>query len=503
MADKNLNINLLIIDDDYQFYTAFREQYEATHVFEYARKFERGLDLIKTEKIDAVLLDLQFPPYDYDYGLKKILPEAVKYANRRFPVLVVSGDDRRDTVSKALKAGASRFLSKSEYNSEEWENQIHRTIRIFKDRANGIPETPQNVSSISDGFITHSPAMEEIKQQLQTLVRYPHVPILIQGESGVGKEAAVRYLHAAKNDPRLPLKIVNVAALSKDLVDSELFGHVEGAFTGAVKDKVGYFESARRGTLMLDEIGDISLEMQAKLLTVLGNRTFQKVGSPDDLKLEAQLVFATHINLEEAVSQGRMRTDFYARISNRIIRIPPLCDRQEEIIPLIEYYLPKTFNHPEHPLYGKPPLKCFTREALRILTHYDWPTNIRQLQGVLQDLVIEAETRGRSIIDVDLIPQQFKFPGRTTLASIGNSPENHEGESVLPSHGWPIDKTKFYSEMQEIARALKQTGGRKFEAAERLGMRNDQNIRSRILACKKKFPELLESFPIIKRAYKI
>ncbi len=497
------NIHLLIIDDDHHFYTVFREQYRSAYVFEYASHFERGLDLIRREKFDAVLLDLQFSPKNYEYGLSDILPRAVRLAKGRFPIIVASSDDRPNTLSKALKAGASLLLSKSEYEPEQWDVAIRRVIRKFKDpTAHALPADKRQ-SVKHDGFIANSPAMEAIKLTLRTLVNYPHVPILFEGESGVGKEAAVRYLHAVKNNPELPLKIVNLAALSKDLIASELFGHAKGAFTGAIAEKAGYFESAKNGTLLLDEIGEISLEMQTQLLTVLGNRTFQRVGSTEDIRLEAQLVFATNANLEEAVKQGGMRADFYARISNRRIHIPPLCDRREEIIPLIEYFLPRTFNHPEHPLFGKAPLACFTPEAIQILVRYDWPTNIRQLQGVLQDLVIEAEARSRSIIDKDLIPQQFKFPGRTMVPARTASVQSLTGPKSLPGHGWPPKKVGVYLELQEIDRALKESGGRKDDAARSIGLKTSDNIRSRIIACQKNFPDLLDAFPALKNAYKI
>lgn len=501
------NIHLLIIDDDHQCYTAFRDQYRLRYVFEYAGQYERGLDLIKRGNYDAVLLDLQFPPKNYEFGLKEILPKAIKLAKERFPILVVSADDRPDTLSKALKAGAALLLAKSEYNAEKWDAEIRRAIRKFSDPSTRLPVPSAHPSGL-DSFITTSPAMEEVKQKLRTLVNYPHVPILIEGESGVGKEAAVRYLHAAKNNPNLPFKIVNLAALGKDLVGSELFGHIKGAFTGAEADKIGYFEAVENGTLLIDEIGDISLELQAQLLTVLGNRTFQRVGSTEDIKLEAQLVFATHINLEEAVRQDKMRADFYARISNRSIRIPPLCERQEEIIPLIEHFLPRTFSHTTHPLYGKAPLECFTPEALQILVRYDWPTNIRQLKGVLENLVIEADSRGRNIIDTDLIPQQFKFSGRNRYHETAEdvSPQSKSISDTTPAtswNGWPPKKIKFYVELQRIDQALKESGGWKKEAAVSLGLKNDQDIRSRILACKEKFPELLDSFPALKKAYKI
>ncbi len=495
------NVHLLIIDDDHQYYAVFRERYKSAYDFEYANHFERGLELIRRGGFDAVLLDLQFPPKDSEYGLKDILPKAVRLANGRFPILVASSGNQPDTLFKAIKGGSSLFLSKSEYDPEKWDEEIRRAIRKF----NTSTVHPLVQQRGVDGFIASSPAMEEVKRQLRTLVKYPNVPILVLGESGVGKEVAARYLHQAKNDPGLPFKIVNLAALGKELIASELFGHIKGAFTGAETNKVGYFESAKNGTLLIDEIGEISLEVQAQLLTVLGNRTFQKVGSTEDMRLEAHLLFATHVDLEEAVREGRMRTDFYARISNRRILIPPLCERREEIMPLIEYYLPRQI-HAEHPMFGKGPLECFTKEALYILEHYDWPTNVRQLQGVLEYLVIEADARGRDIIDTDLVPQQFKYPGRTKSILSNNILPHQPTIPVTPEslrQDWPSKKVQFYLELQRIDRALKDAGGRKTDAAQLLGLHNEQNIRSQIIACQKKFPDLLESFPYLKNAYKI
>ncbi len=491
------NVHLLIIDDNHQYYTAFREQHSTAYVFDYAGHYERGLDLIKRETYDAVLLDLKFPPKDAEYGLNHILPQAIKFSRNRFPILIVSHSDRPDTIDKAMNGGATLFLAKSEYSAEKWDMEIRRAIRKFKDPATRLPD-----SKGYGGFITSSPAMEAVKEELLKFVNYPHVPVLVRGETGVGKEAAIRFLHAAKKNSKLPLKIVNLAALNKETIFSELFGHVKGSFTGAIGDKIGYFESAQNGTLLLDEIGEISLELQASLLTILGNRTFQRMGSTEDVRLEAQLIFATHADLEEAVRQGRMREDFLARFDNNIVFIPPLWERREEIAPLIEHFLPHTFSHTTHPLYGKPPLECFTKEALQILVNYDWPSNIRQLQSVLQRLVIDADIRGRDLIDIDMIPQKFKFPGRLQQRETGH---NYPDDQLRPPqmNNWVPKKIATYLELQQIEQALNKSGWRKNDAAQMLGLKNEQNIRSRVLACRDKFPELLDYFLALKMSYKI
>jgi len=500
------HIHLLIIDENHQYYTAFRDRYESAYVFEYAGHYERGLDLIKKGKYDAVLLSLEFRTQNYEHGLKEILPKAIRFSNGRFPILVVSADARPDTLSKALKADAPLLLVKSEYDVEKWDAEIRRAIRKFSDPSARLP-LQQPLSETFDGFVSTSPEMEEIKQRLRNLVNYPHIPVLIEGENGVGKEVAARYLHSAKNNPKLPFKVVNLAALSKDLIASELFGYVKGAFSGADKDKIGYFESAANGTLLLDEIGEIGPELQVQLLTALGNRSFQRVGSTEEIKLNTQLVFATNADLEKAVQEGRMRTDFYARISNYSIRIPPLYKRPDEIIPLINYFLPQAFSHSTHPFYGKIPMDCFTPQALQILLNYDWPRNIRQLKGLIENLVIESDLRGRNIIDIDLIPQQFKFPGRTRYHTTSNDLlKKEDNEPAVPDtswNGWPPKKIKFYVELQQIERALNESFGRKNEAAQLLQMKNEQNMRSRIMACKDKFPEIFDSFPKLKKAYKI
>lgn len=499
------NIHLLIIDDDHRFYTAFRDQYETQYAFDYASNYERGLDLIKKEKYDAVLLDLAFPPKTYEYGLKDILPRAVKLAKDRFPILVVSNDDRRNTLEQSVKAGALLLLAKRQYDPEKWDAEIQRAIRKFTDPGSRPPERDEQVT---DGFISSSPIMEEIKQRLRTLINYPHVPILIEGEPGVGKEVAARYLHAAKNDLRLPpLKTVNLSALSPDLISSELYGHVKGAFTGA-DEKMGYFEAAGAGTLLIDEIGDASLDLQLQLLTVFGNRRFQRVGSTVEIELKAQLLFATNVNLVEAVQEGRMRQDFYDRIANNSIRIPALYERPEEIIPLILYFLPRSFTHSAHPFYNRDPIDCFTSDALDILKNYDWPGNIRQLKAVVEKLVIEVDMRGRNKIDTDLIPQQFKFPGRLHRPSVDINqpfiPQNNQTASFVTwNNNWPSKKIKCYAQLQEIKQALEASGGRKKDAARLIGLNSDQNIRSRIIACQKAFPELLDTFPMLRKAYKL
>ena len=300
------NHRLLIFDADTTRYAALRERYGAAYDMQFAESFGQGLSAVKkkTFECDALIYDIKFTANYAEHAINTTLPQLAQHARRRFPIIVVGNDIRPDVRTKISKIGGiSLVLSKAEQDDAHWDAEIQRVIQAAQQAPATAPQTgAANQSDHHPNFVVVSPAMEAIKTQVEALSRYTHVPVLIRGESGVGKEIVARMLHQAKGNPDLPLKTVNLSALGKELILSELFGHVRGAFTGAERDKEGYFVAAKNGTLFLDEIGEISTDIQVQLLTALENRSFQPVGSNESLRLEAQLVFATNADLESKIA---------------------------------------------------------------------------------------------------------------------------------------------------------------------------------------------------------
>jgi len=495
---------ILIVDDEPAFYDGFRKKLDSVYEFFDVSSYHIGKDLIERGEYHLVLLDLNFRDQGYQYGLDTILLDAVAKADKKFPIIVCTQDTQVETLHRAKHNGADGFLFKKDYTPELWEAEIGRVLKDFHALPDSclIPNT--------DGFISASDKVKALKERISKLPSFgPKMTVLFFGETGVGKEVAANYLHQVKNDPTLPFVAINLSSINENLIESELFGHVEGAFTGAIKDKIGLFEAAGNGTLFLDEIGEISLELQVKLLRVIEERKFKKVGANDSIDLEAQLVFATNVDLERAVISETFRRDFYERISTISFEIPALRTRRKDLEPLINYFLEVEEVCPKMlPMYGQTAKKSFSAAALSKLYQYHWPGNIRELRSSLQKMLFEAYVKGKDLIDEDVLLDRFR-QGRFEFDQIpeemGNYPGNASNISPKPDHNnWPIAKQTAYHELSRIEKALIDSGGRKNDAAELLGLKNDQTIRYKV---KKKyfkqFPELFDSFPTIKKVYKL
>jgi transcriptional regulator with GAF, ATPase, and Fis domain len=282
---------------------------------------------------------------------------------------------------------------------------------------------------------------------------------LIRGESGTGKELLARALHANSSRVDKPFIKVHCAALSPGLLESELFGHVKGAFTGAHKDKIGRFELADGGTLFLDEIGDISLEIQTKLLRVLQEKTFERVGSSEAIRVDVRIIAATHQNLEELIRQSRFREDLYYRLKVIDVWVPSLRERREDIPELALHFLhiyaqrcDKTVEHIDD-------------DALTVLKSYRWPGNIRELENVIERAVVVAE--GSTIMASDLSPELSRAgKNGASEQSIANGAVN-----VHPAEGLRAERQEYdRREREQMVRALATASGNKAEAARALGM---------------------------------
>jgi DNA-binding NtrC family response regulator len=349
---------------------------------------EVALKLLAEQPYDLVLTDQKMEGID---GLK--LLKEIKATNPEIEaILLTAYGDLRSAV-QAMKQGAFDYLAKP-VDLEELELTIERAL----ERRQLVVENRMLRESLSEQhrfeeIISASDAMESVLNMASRVARVDS-PVLITGESGTGKEIVARAIHQASTRKDKPFVVVNCAALNQNLIESELFGHEKGAFTGAIRQRQGKLESADGGTLFLDELGEISPEIQVKLLRFLQEHTFERVGSDQVLQADVRLIAATNRDLEAAIGDSSFREDFYYRINVVNIHIPPLRSRREDIRPLIDYFLQKNSER-----LGE---KTFSRQALDSLLRYDFPGNIRELQNVVERAMVLA--RGEMIDLADLPP---------------------------------------------------------------------------------------------------
>jgi len=321
------------------------------------------------EAFDAVLLDLWLPDRD---GME-LLSEL-----REQPVIVISGHASVDTAVKATRLGAYDFLEKPLSLS-----RVVVTVQNALERGRLARELQQLSDRLAraEPLLGGSPRMQRLKAELATAAR-SESRILILGENGTGKELVARQVHRLSGRSRGPFVEVNCAAIPEDLIESELFGHVRGAFTGAVGDRPGRFEQADGGTLFLDEVADMSLKTQARVLRVLQEQRFERVGGTSPIRVDVRVLAATNKDLEEEIRQGRFREDLYFRLAVIPLRVPPLRARAEDV-PILAAHFIALF---AHELKQRP--KAVDREAMRLLEEYAWPGNVRELRNLVERMMI-------------------------------------------------------------------------------------------------------------------
>ncbi|HUH29597.1 sigma-54 dependent transcriptional regulator [Gelidibacter sp.] len=335
-----------------------------------------GLEKIKKEDYDLVLCDIKMPKMD---GVEVL--EAVKKIKPETTIVMISGHGDLDTAVNTMRLGAFDYISKPPDL-----NRLLNTVRIALDRKELVVENKMLKKKVSKNYemIGESKAISHIKDLIEK-VAGTDARVLITGPNGTGKELVAHWLHEKSERSNGPLIEVNCAAIPSELIESELFGHVKGAFTSAVRDRAGRFEAANGGTIFLDEIGDMSLSAQAKVLRALQESKVQRVGSDKDIKVDVRVIAATNKNLNREIEEGRFREDLYHRLAVILIQVPPLNDRREDIPLLIEHFAGKIAEQ-----NGTAP-KSFSANAIKLLQEYDWTGNIRELRNVVERLIILGE----------------------------------------------------------------------------------------------------------------
>jgi len=376
---------ILIIDDEKSIRKTLREilEYEKYLVDEASDGLE-GVAMIQKEKYDIVLCDIKMPKMDGIEALDKIMQ-----LSSDTPIVMISGHGNIETAVEAVKKGAFDFIAKPLDL-----NRLLVTIRNAMDKSTLVTETKVLKKKVSKTFdmVGESKGIQQIQEMIER-VAPTDARVLITGGNGSGKELVARWLHEKSNRANAPLIEVNCAAIPSELIESELFGHEKGAFTSAINQRKGKFEQAEGGTLFMDEIGDMSLSAQAKVLRALQENKITRVGGEKEIKVNVRVVAATNKDLQKEIAAGNFREDLYHRLSVILIHVPSLNERKEDIPLLAEHFLKMICE--DHGMPGK----SFSKDAIKELQKINWTGNIREFRNVVERLIILCD---KTITDKDV-----------------------------------------------------------------------------------------------------
>lgn len=371
---------ILIIEDEASIrrvLTKILSEENDSYVVEEAEDGLKGVEKIKNEDYDLVLCDIKMPKMD---GVEVL--EAVKKIKPEIPMVMISGHGDLETAVNTMRLGAFDYISKPPDL-----NRLLNTVRNALDKKQLVVENKNLKKKVSKNYqmIGNSEAINHIRTMIDK-VAPTDARVLITGPNGTGKELVAHQLHEKSERASAPIIEVNCAAIPSELIESELFGHVKGAFTSAVKDRAGKFEAAHNGTIFLDEIGDMSLPAQAKVLRALQENLIQRVGADKDIKVDVRVVAATNKDLKKEIEEGRFREDLYHRLAVILIKVPGLNDRRDDIPELITHFANKIAEEQGNTV------KIFSQQAIKLLQEYDWTGNIRELRNVVERLIILGGT---------------------------------------------------------------------------------------------------------------
>lgn len=451
MADFE-DTTVLIVDDEKNTRDGLRRSFEDDFDIYVAANMAEAMEILRNESVEVMVTDLRLGGED---GME-LIDDALKIPKP--PVcIMMTAYGSVDTAVEAMKRGAYDYVSKP-LNIDELELVIKRAVRSRKVEDENASLKRQVEKKFSmENIIGNSPVMQPVFETVQQ-VAPTRATVLIEGESGTGKELIAHSIHNLSGRPKSKLTIVHCAALSEQLLESELFGHERGAFTGATERRKGRFEEADGGTLFLDEIGEIDSNTQVKLLRALGERTIQRVGGNQAIKVDVRVIGATNKNLQNLVKEGQFRDDLYFRLNVIKIEMPPLRDRKEDIVLLIEAFLTEFAEENDKPH------RELTTDALQCLITYDWPGNVRELRTAIEHGVVMSNGPK---ITLRHLPQ-FVKEAKEGETNVGKSGSDSSGITIgLPG----ADELNLENmEQRYIRLALEQTSGNRTEAASLLGI---------------------------------
>jgi len=452
---------ILVIDDDrsvvHLIENAFRNQSDVQVVS--APTAKQGMEHLKANSIDVVLLDVMLPDIS---GLEAY--QEIQKIDPKLPVVFITVGGTSDTAIEAMKLGAYDYLLKP-LDLQRVRELVGQALEMRR-----LMQVPVNLHSQGDvpingeSLVGRTPEMQDVYKAIGR-VSSQNVTVLVRGESGTGKELVARAIYHHSDRAKGPFLAVNCAALTETLLESELFGHEKGSFTGATSQRVGKFEQCSGGTLFLDEVGDMSPLMQSKVLRVLQDQQFERVGGTQTIKTDVRIITATNRDLEEMVGKSRFREDLYYRLNVFTIKIPPLRDRKQDILLLLEWFLSRFRKELSKDVHG------FSPDALEILLNYPWPGNVRQLQSVLKQAIVQATG---PVLLADFLPGELQSKDVAIF-----EPEQQREQcdlSALIESRLRAGSQNLYAETLEamertlIATVLQNTQGNQSKAAEILGI---------------------------------
>jgi two-component system nitrogen regulation response regulator GlnG len=447
---------VLIVDDEESVRYSFKIFLSdpAYQVLE-AQDGNEAINIVKDEAPDLVILDIQMPDAS---GLEVL--QQIKNIAPKTPVLIITAYGNSDRVIAAMKHGAYEYIEKP-FDIPRMKALIDEALEVGRLMRTEVLLEPQASKDwANDRIIGNSPAIQEVYKMIGR-VAASDVSVLLVGESGTGKELVARaiYQHSQRADK--PFLAVNCAAIPETLLESELFGYEKGAFTGATKRKIGKFQQADGGTLFLDEIGDMSLSTQAKLLRVLQEGTFERLGGDETIHCGVRLVAATNKNLEQAIAAKTFREDLYYRIKVITINLPPLRARKEDLPDLIQYFIAR------HCAQLTKEAISLAPETLQLLKDHDWPGNVRELENVLKRAILLCKS---NVITPDIVAEDLRVDKKSAesiktahlILSISGDLEQYHGELY--------ETVMSELERELIVTALRKAGGNQVRAAQLLGI---------------------------------
>lgn len=451
---------VLVIEDDetvrdvlYSFLT--EKGFEVT----LAKSGEEGIDLLRTSKFELILTDLVMP----GLGGMDVLKE-VKAAKILAPVIVLTAYGTVQSAVEAMKLGAFDYITKP-FNLDEISIVIEKALNLSKLQKENLMLKMQLRKRYNfKGLVGRSKSMEHVYEMIEKIADTDST-VLILGESGTGKELIAKTIHYNSSRAAAPFVPINCAAIPKDLLESELFGHEKGAFTGAVTTRIGRFELAQNGTLFLDEVAELAPSLQVKLLRVLQEREFERVGGMKTIKVDVRILAATNRDIEKAVKEGAFREDLFYRLNVIPIHLPPLRERIDDIPILVDH-----FAHDFAKKRKREPI-TFSKEAMACLLSYHWPGNVRELENLIERLTILAAGNVVNEADLPEKMRQLSFcPSEQQTGHTGGMDPGLSYAVQLADRGVDLNAVVNNLEKELIINALKKSGGVRSKAAQLLGL---------------------------------